>query len=164
MNKSSSSKEKMEELPLYKAAMMLIEECRMILPGIQALFGFQLVAVFNSAFSEKLSPLEQRLHLLSIALIGVAIVIIMTPAAYHRQTDPEDITQRFITLSTRLLLLSMAPLALSICLDVYLISRVILHDALLSLLITLGLLIVFIILWFVLPYSEALKEVFADKR
>jgi hypothetical protein len=27
----------------------------MVLPGIQALFGFQLVAVFNSAFEQKLS-------------------------------------------------------------------------------------------------------------
>ena len=33
----------------------LLEECRMVLPGIQALFGFQLVAVFNQAFWEKLS-------------------------------------------------------------------------------------------------------------
>ena len=164
MNKSSSSKEKMEELPLYKAAMMLIEECRMILPGIQALFGFQLIAVFNSTFAEKLSPLEQRLHLLSIALIGVAIVIIMTPAAYPRQTDPEDITQRFIDLSTRLLLLSMAPLALSICLDVYLISRLILNNVSLSLVITLVLLMIFIILWFGLPYSGTLKEVLGGKR
>src|SRR5512135_2940883 len=110
MNKNSSSRQKMEALPPYKAALMLIEECRMILPGIQTLFGFQLIAVFNSTFSDKLSPLEQRLHLLSIALIGVAIVIIMTPAAYHRQTDPHAITQQFINLSTRLLLLSTAPL------------------------------------------------------
>ena len=27
----------------------LIEEARMVLPGIQALFGFQLIAVFNNA-------------------------------------------------------------------------------------------------------------------
>jgi len=41
-----SSGEK-EELPLRLAAEYLIEECRMVLPGIQALFGFQLIAVFN---------------------------------------------------------------------------------------------------------------------
>jgi hypothetical protein len=27
-----------------------IEEARMVLPGIQALFGFQLIAVFNERF------------------------------------------------------------------------------------------------------------------
>jgi hypothetical protein len=30
----------------------LIEEARMVLPGIQALFGFQLIAVFNDGFRD----------------------------------------------------------------------------------------------------------------
>jgi hypothetical protein len=47
--------EKREELPLSKAAEYLLDECRMVLPGIQALFGFQLIAVFNSSFELKLS-------------------------------------------------------------------------------------------------------------
>src|SRR5512138_1952421 len=106
MAKISSSRQDAEELPLSKAAEALIRECRMVLPGIQALFGFQLVAVFNEPFFDRLSLLEQELHLLSIVLIALAIVIIMTPAAYHRQTDRQHITQQFIDLSTRLLLLS----------------------------------------------------------
>ena len=32
-----------------KMAQEAIEEARMVLPGIQALFGFQLIAVFNNA-------------------------------------------------------------------------------------------------------------------
>ena len=153
-----TSKQETEQLPLSKAAQTVLSECRMVLPGIQALFGFQLIAVFNSTFDEKLTSLEQRLHLLAIALVGIAIVIIMTPAAYHRQTELRDVTQRFINLSTRLMLFSMAPLAVSICLELYLISRLILHDVLIPLLITVGLLSIFILLWFVLPHSEALKR------
>ena len=164
MAKISSSRQDAELLSLSKAAEALIRECRMVLPGIQALFGFQLIAVFNSVFSDKLSPLEQKLHLLSIFLIAVAIVIIMTPAAYHRQTDRQHVTQQFIDLSTRLLLLCMIPLALSISIDVYLISRLILNDVLFSLLITLILLIIFIILWFVLPRSERLKAILGGER
>jgi len=30
----------------------VIEEARMVLPGIQAFFGFQLIAVFNNRFQE----------------------------------------------------------------------------------------------------------------
>ena len=48
-----------EDLPLAKAAGFLLEECRMVLPGIQALFGFQLITVFNSGFFELLSPAER---------------------------------------------------------------------------------------------------------
>jgi len=134
----------------------------MLLPGIQALFGFQLIAVFNAAFGQ-LSAVEQRIHLLAIGLIGVSIALILAPAAYHRQIEPLEITQRFIHISTRLMLGSMASLALSICLDVYLVSRLILKDALLSLLITVALLVLFILLWIVFPRSERLKDALDNK-
>lgn len=158
MNKKTSKEETKQELPLPKAMDNLIEECRMLLPGIQALFGFQLIAVFNAAFGEQLSSFEQRLHLLAIGLVGVAIALILAPAAYHRQMEPMEITRRFIHISTRLMLGSMASLALSICLDIFLVGRLILQNSLLSLLITVGLLVLFIIFWIVLPRSELLKE------
>src|SRR4026209_578344 len=99
--------EKREELPLSKAAEYLLDECRMVLPGIQALFGFQLIAVFNSAFDQKLNASEQKLHLLATGLIAVAVAIIMTPAALHRQTGPYAVTDTFVRMSSRLLLWSM---------------------------------------------------------
>jgi hypothetical protein len=163
MNKKTSRDGAREELPLPKAMDNLIEECRMLLPGIQALFGFQLIAVFNSTFAEKLSSLEQQLHLVAIGLVGVAIALILTPAAYHRQIDHVSITRRFIDVSTRLMLWSMASLALSIGLDLYLVSRLILHNTLASLLIMLGLFVLFIFLWLVLPRSELLKRAIDNK-
>src|SRR4051812_38445673 len=110
----SKTEQKTEQLPLSQAAKYLLDECRMVLPGIQALFGFQLIAVFNSAFADKLSPLEQRLHLFAIALVAMAVAIIMTPAALHRQKGPYQVTDTFVRVSSRLLLWSMVPLALSI--------------------------------------------------
>jgi hypothetical protein len=53
--------EKREELTLSKAAEYLLDECRMVLPGIQALFGFQLIAVFNTGFDERLTSSERQL-------------------------------------------------------------------------------------------------------
>ena len=48
-----------------KIAQATIEEARMVLPGIQALFGFQLVAAFNQRFTE-LSPSNQYLHYVAL--------------------------------------------------------------------------------------------------
>lgn len=48
-----------EKESLSKVASHILEECRMVLPGIQALFGFQLIVVFNSRFWEALTS-EQR--------------------------------------------------------------------------------------------------------
>jgi hypothetical protein len=55
----------------------------------------------------------------------VAIVLVMAPAPLHRQTEPMAVAKRVITISSRLLMASMAPLAIGICLDVYLVARVI---------------------------------------
>jgi hypothetical protein len=99
-DKEQPGHEEREELPLSKAFQFLLEECRMVVPGIQALFGFQLIAVFNPSFAQKLSPAEQRLHLLAIALAAVGMARIMTPAAYHRQSGPRDVGETFISVST----------------------------------------------------------------
>ena len=88
----------------------------------------QLIVVFNGNFDRLLSMAEQHLHLVACGLVAISIALIMTPAAYHRHTGPQFITKRLVRLYTRLVLLSMPPLALSICMEVYLISRVIAGD------------------------------------
>lgn len=142
-----------QELSLAEAAEHLLEECRMVLPGMQALFGFQLIAVFNAGFSEKLTSFDQRLHLFAIAMVAIAAAVIMTPAAYHRQSNPREVTARFILLATRLLLASMPLLAIGIAIDFYLIAKVII-DGVFARILALVLLAVFFALWFVLPRLE----------
>ena len=164
MAKKYSPLKDKEELPLSQAADILLSQARMLLPGIQAVFGFQLIAVFSSLFDEKLSSLEQKLHWLSMALVAVTIVTIMTPAAYHRQTGTRTITQEYIDISTHLMLLSVLIFALSICVEFYLVSRLIFKSVLGSLLLTLGLLLLFVVMWFVLPRSEFLKTLFSGKE
>jgi uncharacterized protein DUF6328 len=132
----------------------------MVLPGIQALFGFQLVAVFNQRFNEALSGIEQKLHLLAIGLVAVAVALVMSPAAFHRQQGARVVTDSFLQISTRLLLWSMPPLALGIGIDFYLIARIILDSPAVALLAA-ALLAVFIVLWFVLPRMESLQRFIA---
>ena len=136
----------------------MLEECRMVLPGIQALFGFQLMAVFNSTFWSKLDQLEQIIHYMAIGVVALSVALVMTPAAYHRQAEPTTVSRRFLTISTRLLFLSMYPLMSGILLDFYLIGSLILQSRLYSLVATFCLLCVFVTLWFVLPRRQALQR------
>lgn len=147
-----------ERISLNAAAAHLLDECRMVLPGIQALFGFQLIAVFDLGFSEKLSAGEQRLHLLAIVLVVVAIALVMAPAAIHRQVDPRTVHQRFIDISSRLLLWSMLPLALGICLDVYLVGWLVLRSKPAAGALAVGLLGLLLVMWFVLPRSRRFRR------
>jgi hypothetical protein len=149
---------KKEAVSLDSAATHLLEECRMVLPGIQALFGFQLIAVFNEGFSKKLSAGEQELHLAAIVLVAIAVALVMAPAAIHRQTQQREVSERFIWISSRLLLASMFPLAIALCLDLYLISRIILEGSRISAAIAGMILVVFFVLWIVLPLRERAKH------
>jgi hypothetical protein len=127
----------------------------MVLPGIQALFGFQLVAVFNQRF-ESLTRFEQGLHYISITLVAIAVAIVMTPAAYHRIQGVDRVSQRFIDVSSRLLLAGMVPLGTGLCIDYYLIGRLIFDSQWLALAAG-ALLGVFAFLWLVFPRSKYLR-------
>ena len=63
MHTAESKTESLEE-----EARQVVEEARMVLPGIQALFGFQLVAVFNQRYTE-LPDSEQFVHALFAGLV-----------------------------------------------------------------------------------------------
>ena len=145
------------ELPLDKAADFLLNECRMVLPGIQSLFGFQLIAVFTTEFSKKLSATQQHLHLLAVGLIAIAVAMIMTPAAYHRQTGGREVSETLLRISTRVLLFSMIPLSISLCIEFYIVASVLLDSSLVTVL-ALALFAVFVALWFVLPRVLVARE------
>src|SRR5258705_1993059 len=86
----------------------LIEEARMVLPGIQALFGFQLIAVFNERF-RTMDSAWQITHLAAILMLAVAIVLIMMPAAYHRIAERGAISRRFAELASSMIASAMLP-------------------------------------------------------
>jgi hypothetical protein len=146
------------KLTLEQAFLHVLEECRMVLPGMQALFGFQLIAVFNSSFNERLTAEERLIHLAAIGLVVGAIALVMAPAAYHRQTCPKEVTDEVISISTRLLLWSMFPLLLAICLDFYLIARLITMNEVLSLILSVILFLIFCVLWVALPRVHLLRK------
>ncbi len=143
-----------EELSLDAAAAHLLEECRMVLPGIQALFGFQLIAFFNQGFGEKLSHTQQLLHLSALVLTTLAMALVMTPAALHRQAEPTSVSERFLWMASNMVLAGMLPLALAVGLDAYVVASIVFdHDAVAAALAVL-LVAVFIFLWLVLPRHE----------
>jgi hypothetical protein len=151
MASSPQPGERVEPLPLDDAAMHLLNEARMVLPGIQALFGFQLIAVFNQGFAQKLSPGEQHLHLAATTLVVVAVALVMTPAALHRQLEPRSVSNSLILISSRLLLWSMVPLALGIAIDLYLVARVVLGAPGPAAALAAVVLALYLLLWFGLP-------------
>ena len=139
-----------------KIVQATIEEARMVLPGIQALFGFQLVAAFNQRFTE-LSPADQTLHFAALVLTAISVGIIMTPAAYHRIAERYTNSDRFVRLASRLVALAMIPLMLAIVGDVYLLGVMITENVIVSAVTALGLLALLMGLWFIYPFASAAR-------
>jgi hypothetical protein len=147
-----ASTDEVQTLDLDAAVSHLLDECRMVLPGLQALFGFQMVAVFSDPFLDKLSQTEQRLHIAAIVLVVVAIAFVMAPASLHRQAEPRSASAQFLRVSSSMLLLAMPPLATGICLDVFIVISIILHDHTIAASVAAILFAVFVAFWFGVPF------------
>lgn len=132
----------------------ILEEARMVLPGIQALFGFQLIAVFNARFTD-LTRTFQWLHLTALVAVAVSMALVMAPAAYHRIAERGRMSTRFGDLASRLIALAMAPLAVSIALEVFVVSAVIAGNAVTAWSISAALAALFVGMWFAWPAIEA---------
>jgi len=130
----------------------------MVQPGIQALFGFQLIAVFNDGFGRQLSEAEQAVHLVALVLVTIAIALVMTPAAYHRQVQPRRATQGLLVLASRFISAALLPLAAGLALDVHLVARVITGSAAIGAAVGVGVFAVLVGLWFVYPQWRAKRR------
>jgi hypothetical protein len=146
-----------QEIKLEAAASHIIEECRMVLPGIQALFGFQLIAVFNQGFGEKLSHAHQVVHLVALVLTVLATVLVMTPAALQRHAEPREVSERFVWLASNLLLAAMYPLAIAVALDVYVVAGIVIESDALAAALAGVLFVAFLVFWTFVPRREARK-------
>src|SRR5205823_11061613 len=121
----------------------LLEEGRMLIPGVQALFGFQLVIVFSQPFATLLVPSERLWHLVAIACSVVTLILLFTPAMVHRQRESGWATQGFVNMSSKLMSTASIPLSIALAIDFGLVTRVITENGLLAL-VSAGLTLVFI--------------------
>ncbi|AKU21988.1 DUF6328 family protein [Massilia sp. MB5] len=140
-----------EKETLKEQMARIVEEARMVLPGIQALFGFQTIAVFNERFND-LPMYAQDCHVAALALVVIAIALIMMPAAYHRLAEPQLISRRGIKVSARAICYALAPLAGALSLDIFVVLHAVTNDLPLSASGGIGAFLLLITLWFAYPY------------
>lgn len=120
MDTNKETEPQTEQESLKDGMRNVIEEARMVLPGIQALFGFQTMAVFNQRFAEMPLGVEQA-YLVALGLLIVSIGLLMTPAAYHRLAERGMVSRRMIKLSSILITAGMVPLMFAFAIDVYVV-------------------------------------------
>jgi cytochrome bd-type quinol oxidase subunit 2 len=129
----------------------VLTEARVVIPGAQALLGFQFATMLMESF-EKLPTYLKYIHLASLSLVAIAIIFLMTPAAYHRMVEEGEETERFHRFASLMLLAAMVPLALGICGDFYLVVRKVTESEVFAVTAGAIMLMFFFGLWFGLTF------------
>jgi hypothetical protein len=142
-----------ERVSLKDEARNSLDEARMVLPGSQAVFGFQLIAVFNDRFAAMDFPLR-ILHYVSITLVVMAIALIMTPAAYDRIAEPRIVTAHFLDMTAVLLTVAMGVFGAALSLELLVVTTLILGSFNAGVVSAGCALAVFATLWFYLPWRR----------
>jgi heme/copper-type cytochrome/quinol oxidase subunit 2 len=111
-----------EEMKLEDKIVQVLTEARVVLPGAQALFGFQLAMTLMQAY-EDLPTSSKNVHLASICAIACAIVFLMAPPSYHRIVERGEDTERFHTFASAMVLAAMVALPLGFAADLWVVVR-----------------------------------------
>jgi hypothetical protein len=132
----------------------LLEELRTILPGVQVLFAFLLIAPFSERFTE-LDELGRDLY--GVALVGTAVatVVFLSTASYHRIAPRRERMGRLRT-GIRLMVSGMLVLAVSITTAVFTVIRFIFGPRV-GLAVMAGLAVIILLLWYVVPLLRRLR-------
>jgi hypothetical protein len=137
----------MKRTPIHNKVEQVLTEARVVLPGAQALLGFQFATVLLESF-DKLPPSSKNVHMISLALMGVSVILLITPAAYHRIVERGEDTEHFHGVASRLVLASMITLPIGICGDLFVVVRKVTETMSVSVASSLIALAVFYGLWF----------------
>ena len=110
----------MEEVstPLDVRIEQMLTEARVMLPGAQALFGFQLAIMLTQGFAA-LSTVSKIAHTVALCCIALTIIMLIAPASFHRMAYRGENTEAFLQLGSRFIIVASVPLAAGIAGDLY---------------------------------------------
>jgi hypothetical protein len=133
----------------------IIEEARCILPGLQAVFGFQTIAVFNERFND-LALYAQACHMAGLALMVIAMALLMTPAVYYRAQHGEA-TSHMVKVSRKAIRLALIPLAVGLSLDMLTVVSLATDLLSISIAAAVASLLLFVGLWYLIPRHDPVQ-------
>ena len=131
----------------------LLQELRVAGLGVQVLFGFLLSIPFTSKFAS-LSHAQRGLYVLTLVLTAVTTALLLAPVAYHRLVFRRHRKGQLVRDANILAILGLAGVGLDISAAVLLVVSYVDQGATVVL-ITLFVVCLFAVLWFVLPLARS---------
>lgn len=110
----------MEKTELKDKVRHVLTEARVVLPGTQALLGFQLAGSLQDGF-EKLPQASKVLHVVALVALAASMILLMLPAAYHRLAEAGEVTERLHRFSSVCVMAALAVLSVAIGADTFVV-------------------------------------------
>ena len=93
----------------------LLEELRILLPGTTTLTAFLIILPFNSNFAEVREG-QKIVYLITFLCSVLTLILLTAPAAHHRLQRPLRDREGFKNTATRLMILGLIPLSVTVTL------------------------------------------------
>jgi hypothetical protein len=141
------------ETSLQTKIEQLLTEARVVIPGGQALLGFQFVATLTKSF-ENLPDSMKWVHAAGLAAVALSVLLLMTPAALHRLAFHGEDDPQFFDIGSRLVVAAALPLALGISADVAVVVYAITERSGLSFILASIAAAIFLAAWYLYPMAK----------
>ncbi len=134
----------------------LLNELRVVLPGVQVLFAFLLTVPFTNRFG-RVTDLQKDVYMVSLLCTMAGSALLIAPSSYHRLRFRQHDKEQMLITSNRLAIAGIAFLALAMTSSIFLITDVLYHGWVVATLTgaTAGLLVWF---WYALPLTRRVAE------
>jgi amino acid transporter len=136
---------------LDRELMELLQELRVILPGVQVLLAFLLTAPFQQRFADLPGSLRNAFFA-SISCATVATVLLIAPSAHHRLRWRARDKERLLRIGNQMAIWGTVFLGAAIVLALYVVTNI-LFTTDLALWTAAAAIVVFVAIWYALPLA-----------
>lgn len=134
----------------------LLNELRVVLPGVQVLFAFLLTVPFTNRFSE-VTSVQRSVYFAVLLLAAGATGLFLTPTAFHRIRFRRRDKEALLQLGNRMVILGMGALAVAIAASIFLIADL-LFSRVFAVTVGAGAALFLLAFWYALPLVRHARE------
>jgi hypothetical protein len=127
----------------------LLQELRIVIPGVQVLFAFLLTVPSSQGFT-KLSTVQRDVFFATLLCTAAATALLIAPSAHHRLLWCQGVREQRLKMGNALMIFGLAFLVPAMVGVVYVITDLI-FGLTAALIVTIVMALFFLLLWFILP-------------
>lgn len=128
----------------------LLGEVRVLLSGVQTLNAFLILLPFNGGFAQ-VGDVEKAVYGVTFVCSLISLILLTTPAAYHRLNRPLPDRAGFNRMANRFMIAGLIPLSLALPLAAQLVFSEVLATPWLSWGVAGAFALLIVIVWWALP-------------